>query len=346
MDSEDTTVSSQTDGASRLLSQAGSLPEDPQIGLHAEESLVSSSTPVAPPVPARNPLRLRQSTVQLETIKDDGEQAANLLTRDTHRLLNRPVSAPKDPQHHSSQHSQMGDMNDHQASHSTLHQGRSFNSGVFQQHDLARSYDGPQDISGSGSRATASSWATGNARTFTGPSVAHGRLLSKDSIDEYNRLTNHHQLAALSIEALDYVRSGKLASVDMGLCRTDESPGSDGSTESAPKPRPDRSSWFPKWTGLRRLPSSSSMKVKHKSSMLQAKKSVAALSNMVPHRPKDIFKDQPLQVICKLGGLSTLELPKQFAALEYLAVPLSVCATAYYLLEHGEEPRYFENSEL
>ncbi|KAL8826206.1 MAG: hypothetical protein Q9191_003945 [Dirinaria sp. TL-2023a] len=317
--SEETATSSQTEDASSFLSRPGSTSE----GSRFTQNLLHAESPVAPQGSAMNPYRRRQSVGQLATIEDDGEKASEEQTGDTNGLSKESGSEPEHAQHRDSQQSQTGDVHDHQGFHSNLRQGRGFNSGSFEEHrDPARSYDGPQDIWSSGSRATISSWATTSDRTFTGSSVPRGRLHSEDSFEEYNRLANHHHLAALSVEELDSVWS------EHRPYKTDERSGSGGSTESASKARPERSSLLSRCMNkLRRVPSKASIGVKEKLSLLKSKKSVGALSEIVPKviatRPKDILKDQSLKDVCKLGGLSTLELPAQFAALECFAVPTS-----------------------
>jgi len=49
----------------------------------------------------------------------------------------------------------------------------------------------------------------------------------------------------------------------------------------------------------------------------------------------DLLKDKSLEELARLGGVSLLMLPTDFAAAQ-LAVPVGICATAAYLLQHGK----------
>lgn len=49
----------------------------------------------------------------------------------------------------------------------------------------------------------------------------------------------------------------------------------------------------------------------------------------------DVLKDKSLDELTRLGGVSLLILPPGFAAAQ-LAVPVGICATAAYILQHGK----------
>jgi len=49
----------------------------------------------------------------------------------------------------------------------------------------------------------------------------------------------------------------------------------------------------------------------------------------------DVLKDKSLDELARIGGVSLLILPPGFAAAQ-LAIPVGICATAAYILQHGK----------
>lgn len=68
---------------------------------------------------------------------------------------------------------------------------------------------------------------------------------------------------------------------------------------------------------------------------MRRKLSAYTLSGIQPRPRKDILKDRSLEEISRLGGLSILILPHDFAALDKLVLPSCVSATVHYLVQHG-----------
>ena len=86
---------------------------------------------------------------------------------------------------------------------------------------------------------------------------------------------------------------------------------------------------------LRRTSSTYNIKPRGIAPEIRRKRSVYTLSGIQPRPRKDILKDRTLEEISRLGGLSILTLPHDFAAVDKLVVPSCVSATAHYLVQHG-----------
>lgn len=98
------------------------------------------------------------------------------------------------------------------------------------------------------------------------------------------------------------------------------------STEAAPV---REYGWFMRKV-LRKSSSSQSVKVKEAKPVTR-KLSVGKIFN---GGHKDFLKDRCLEDVARIGGVSILILPAEYAA-AHLAIPTAICATAAYLLEHG-----------
>jgi len=77
------------------------------------------------------------------------------------------------------------------------------------------------------------------------------------------------------------------------------------------------------------------MKAKVGTLELRRKRSAYTLSGIQPRPRKDILKDRSLEEISRLGGLSILILPRDFAAIDKLVLPSCVSATVHYLVYNG-----------
>ena len=88
---------------------------------------------------------------------------------------------------------------------------------------------------------------------------------------------------------------------------------------------------------LRRSTSTIDIKVKTHGKAMARKASVISLSDVQDRGRKDLLRNKGLEEICRLGGISVFTLPSDFAV-DKLALPTCISATATFLYQHGEAP--------
>lgn len=86
---------------------------------------------------------------------------------------------------------------------------------------------------------------------------------------------------------------------------------------------------------LRKSSSSYSVKTKAPKPVKPVSRRVSVAD--LPKRGRvDLLKDKSLEDLARLGGVSLFMLPAEFAATQ-LALPVGLCATAAYILQHGKD---------
>ena len=317
-ENEEETATSQDRDTYRLLNETGSAAQDARLA----DTVWSAGSHAIPRKPVASP----RSALDIPRRRQTFEETPESPTRNVSRPLNEAHVAPEEPQDHSFQSSQVSDTDDRQLPYSKLHPGTGLSSQGPEHDDLAKSYDGPRDISSNA------------VTTASGETLSFGHRDTKAAVVEYNWLSTEHEIAALSVEALDGVGSGKLVCVDVNVLPADESLDGGGSTENTSRSRWNAPKWFS--NVLKRSTSSYNINMKtiRVSSTPPIKKPASAVPLTGTERPKEFLS---LEEFCKLGGILSLKLPQHFAARKSLVVPACVATLAYYILDHGEGPYHF-----
>lgn len=84
----------------------------------------------------------------------------------------------------------------------------------------------------------------------------------------------------------------------------------------------------------RSTPSTYQLKVKAKQKSIKRTASFSSISSILEKEHKDLLKDKSLEEVGRLGGLSVLLLPRDFAV-DKLTLPTCISATATYLVQQG-----------
>lgn len=81
--------------------------------------------------------------------------------------------------------------------------------------------------------------------------------------------------------------------------------------------------------------SSSSYNVKTKTKATKPVSKSVSVADLPKRGRVDLLKDKSLEELARLGGVSLLMLPTEFVPAQ-LAVPVGLCATGAYILQHGK----------
>ena len=197
---------------------------------------------------------------------------------------------------------------------------RRLNSGSSEQ--ALNAFDGPFD-SGLESLPTSGTWTTLSNRIFTDSSTDSSPQDLHGFVDEYNRLALKHGLPRFTDPPvpIDIGMSAAIACYREDLTKTANDAHTDIRITSK-----SHNNWLMRKI-LRRTSSSYNVKVKSTNN----KRVIQKTSD---RSRKDILKAKSLEEIGRLGGLSILVLPPEFAV-DKLALPTCLSATATYLCQHG-----------
>ena len=201
-----------------------------------------------------------------------------------------------------------------------------------QQRENAKTYDGADD-STTESRLTSMTWSTVSHRIFSGSSSSSRIMGASYYRDEYNKLAEKHRLPPLEVAPNGTSRSPVLMTshsfADIQIFLDD---GNHTQTKTTTK------SHHPGWLArklFRRSSSTYTLKAKTIYKPIAKKKSFGGIPILSEDGHKSVLKGKSLEELGRLGGLSVLILPPDFAV-DKLTLPTCLSATATYLLQHGE----------
>lgn len=183
-------------------------------------------------------------------------------------------------------------------------------------------FDGSFD-SGLESLPTSGTWTTLSNRIFTDSSTGSSSRDLHGFVDEYNRLALKHGLPRFTDPPVP-IDIGMSAAI--ACCREDLTRAAKDAHTDIKITSKSHDNWLMRKI-LRRTSSSYNVKVKSTNN----KRVIRKTSD---RSRKDILKAKSLEEIGRLGGLSILVLPPEFAV-DKLALPTCLSATATYLCQHG-----------
>ena len=195
-----------------------------------------------------------------------------------------------------------------------------------------QAYDGADD-SNTESRLTSTTWSTVSHRFFSdssGGSRAQGASYYRD---EYNELAEKYGLPRLeatldrTLLRLSRMTPRVIADVQGGL--EDEN-----HSQTKTTTKTHHAGWLARKL-FRRTTSTYTLKAKTTYKPISKKKSFGGISVLSEDHHKNILKGKSLEELSRLGGLSVLILPPDFAV-DKLTLPTCLSATATYLYQHGE----------
>ena len=201
-----------------------------------------------------------------------------------------------------------------------------------QEYVNGQKYDGADD-SNTESRLTSTTWSTVSQRFISDSSGSSRTQGASYYRDEYNKLAEKHGLPRLE------------ATLDRMLCRllrmtlhviADVQGGLEDENHSQTKTttKTHHAGWLARKL-FRRTSSTYTLKAKTIYKPISKKKSFGGISVLSEGHHKNILKGKSLEELSRLGGLSVLILPSDFAV-DKLTLPTCLSATATYLYQNGE----------
>ena len=180
------------------------------------------------------------------------------------------------------------------------------------------------------SRATSTTWSTVSHRIISNSSSSSQNWGSSKSVEEYNGLALKYGLPQFILTA-ENPQKGTFPFVLATGPTLILFPENDTHIEVTSK---THHNWIMRKLLRRSPPSTYDLKVKTKQKPVTRRTSLSSLSSMREKEHKDILKDKSLEEMGRLGGLSILLLPRDFAV-DKLTLPSCISATATYLAQHG-----------
>ena len=193
-------------------------------------------------------------------------------------------------------------------------------------------YDGTDD-SNTESRLTSATWSTVSHRFFSDSSGSSRTQGASYYRDEYNELAEKYGLPRLEA-TLDRMLRRLLRMTPRVIADVQGGLEDENHSQTKTTTKTHHAGWLARKL-FRRTTSTYTLKAKTTYKPISKKKSFGGISVLSEDHHKNILKGKSLEELSRLGGMSVLVLPPDFA-IDKLTLPTCLSATATYLYQHGE----------
>ena len=201
-----------------------------------------------------------------------------------------------------------------------------------QEYANVQTYDGADD-SVPESRITSTTWSTISHRMFSDSSRSSRTMGASYYRDEYNKLAEKHRLPRLEA-APDGMANDPLIMPPHLIAKIQDDLDDENRSQTKITTKSHRQGWLARKL-FRRSSSTYTLKAKTTYKPIAKKKSFGGIPVLSDDSHKNTLKGKSLEELSRLGGLSVLMLPSDFAV-DKLTLPTCLSATATYLYQHGE----------
>ena len=193
-------------------------------------------------------------------------------------------------------------------------------------------YDGAND-SNTESRLTSTTWSTVSHRFFSDSSGSSRTQGASYYRNEYNKLAEKYGRPRLEA-TLDRMLPRLLKMTPHVIADVQGGLEDENHSQTKTTTKTHHAGWLARKL-FRRTSSTYTLKAKTTYKPVSKKKSFGGISVLSEDRHKNIIKGKSLEELSRLGGLSVLILPPDFAV-DKLTLPTCLSATATYLYQQGE----------
>lgn len=201
-----------------------------------------------------------------------------------------------------------------------------------QEHADVETYDGVDDLV-TVSRLTSTTWSTVSHRLFSDSSGSSRSMGAAYYRDEYNKLAEKHGLPRLEVALDGTLRSCFIVAL-LSVSNVQGDLDDENHSQTKTTTKTHHAGWLARKL-FGRSTSTYTLKAKTTYKPISKKKSFGGIPILSEDRHKNILKGKSLEELSRLGGLSVLTLPSDFAV-DKLTLPTCLSATAMYLYQHGE----------